>query len=110
MCQRGRRGLEDLVTILRVVGNVEEEEYTMVHVVNTDTGEEGVQALPVGEQANMLKSPYDGEKAKNLKSPSIGTANSLRMYQAERYGTKATILNSSTTHSLYCDNLCRDSL
>jgi hypothetical protein len=56
MCQRGRRGLGDLVALLRTQGHVEEEEYTMIHLVNTnpENGGGGVNPLPVEEAGGKM--------------------------------------------------------
>ena len=47
MCQRGRRGLGDLVALLGAHGHVEEEEYTMIHLVNTDPEDGGGELNPL---------------------------------------------------------------
>ena len=56
MCQRGRRGLGDLVALLRAQGHVEEEEYTMIHLLNTHPGDVGggLNPLPVEEAGGKM--------------------------------------------------------
>ena len=64
MCRRGRRGLAEVVDLLRAQGEVEEESYTLIPFRNDDSGSKsgGMGTVEEGEPIVLLTFRFAGGK------------------------------------------------